>query len=90
MSVQIIGPIAHQAAGFDIRALGIGRGNRMTGRERRKLDAPAAEERVAGNQESVDPVARESGQGRLDLLAGAGVEDLNLQSDGAGSIRYVP
>jgi hypothetical protein len=31
----------------------------MAGRERRKLDAPAAEERVAGNEQSVGPVSQE-------------------------------
>jgi hypothetical protein len=48
MHVQKIGPIAHQPADFGKLAKGIGRGNRMARRERRKLDAPAAEERVGG------------------------------------------
>jgi hypothetical protein len=60
----------------------------MAGRERRKLDAPAAEERVAGNEQSVGPVSQEGAQGRLDLSAGAGVEELCLKSKGACGFRY--
>jgi len=61
----------------------------MARRERRKLDAPAGEEHVGSNEECVGPVAHEGGEGRLDLAAGAGVEDLNLQSEGACSFRYL-
>ena len=61
----------------------------MARRERRKLDAPADEERVGGDEEGVGPVAHEGGEGRLDLAAGAGVEDLNLQSEGACRFRYL-
>ena len=48
----------------------------MARRERRKLDAPADEEPVGGDEEGVGPVAHEGGEGRLDLAAGAGVENL--------------
>ena len=61
----------------------------MMRRERRKLDAPAGEERVGGDEESVGPVAHEGAEGRLDLAAGAGVEDRNLQSEGACRFRYL-
>src|SRR5215469_15951699 len=81
-----IGPIAHQPAGFDILAKGIDRGYRMTGSKRRKLDAPADKERVAGNEECVGPVSQEGGEGRLDLFAGAGFEELCLKSGGACSV----
>src|SRR4029453_8242846 len=57
--------------------------------ECRKLDSSGVEEPVGGNEECVGPVARNSGEGRLDLPAGAGVDDLNLQSEGACSFRYV-
>src|SRR5262249_20523387 len=86
-SFQIIGPIAHQAADFDILANGIDRGYRMTGRERRKLDAPTDKEPVAGNEECVGRVSQEGGEGRLDLFAGAGFEELCFESDGASSSR---
>jgi hypothetical protein len=55
----------------------------MMRRERRELDAPAAEEPVGGDEEGVGTVAHESGEGCLDLAAGARVEYLNLQSEGA-------
>ena len=61
----------------------------MACRERRKLDAPAGEERGGSNEECVGAVAHEGGEGRLDLLGRAGVEDLNLQSEGARRFRYV-
>src|SRR5215470_5473748 len=61
----------------------------MTGRERRKLDAPAEKERVAGNEECVGPVSQEGGEGRFDLAAGAGVEGVSLQSENAGRFRCV-
>ena len=61
----------------------------MARRERRKLDAPADEERIGGDEEGVGPVTHEGGKGRLDFAAGAGVEDLDLQSDGACSFRYL-
>src|SRR5262249_34828175 len=41
-----IGPIAHQAAGFDLLASGMGRRKPVAGCKRRKLAAPADEERV--------------------------------------------
>jgi hypothetical protein len=54
-----------------------------------KLDAPVVEKRVGGDEEDVGPLARKGCEGRLDLAAGAGVEDLDLQSDGAGSRFHV-
>src|SRR5215470_16056086 len=45
--VHTIGRVAHQPAGFDSLASGIARGNPITRRERRKLDAPARKERYA-------------------------------------------
>src|SRR5262245_19485038 len=66
----------------------------MMRRERHKLDAPASEEPVGGDEESVGPVEHEGAEGRLDLAAGAGLEDRNLQSEGAraasGISRSVP
>jgi len=73
-----IGPIAHQPTGFDKITLGIGRGNPMVRRERHKLNEPASEERVRGDEEGVGPVGHEGAEGRLDLAAGAGVEAVSL------------
>jgi hypothetical protein len=52
------------------------------------LDARAAEEPIASNKEGIGPIARERGEGRLDFPAGAGFEDLSLQSEGTCSFRY--
>src|SRR5262249_16560582 len=79
--VHTIGRVAHQPAGFDSLASGIARGNPITRRERRKLDAPARKERVASDVQGFGAVAHESGEGRLDLAPSANLEDLNLQSD---------
>ena len=68
----------------------MGRGNPKACRERHKLDAPAGEERVRGNEHGFGPIAHEGCKGRLDLAPGAGVEDLNLQSDGARRFRHFP
>ena len=84
-----IGPVTHQPTGFDNLAIRIGRGNPIARRERSKLNTPADEERVGANEKCVGPVAHEGSEGRLDLAAGAGVEDLNLQSDGACRFRYL-
>ena len=43
------------------------------------------EEGVAADEERVGPLAHKSCEGRIDLAAGAGVEDLDLQPHGAGS-----
>ena len=61
----------------------------MGRRERRKLHTPAREERIASDIQCVDLIVYESGEGRLDLPRGAGVDNLNLQSDCASGIRYV-
>ena len=50
---SIIGPIAHQPAGFDNLARVIGRGNPIACCERRKLDAPGGNEGVTGDEEGV-------------------------------------
>ena len=41
------------------------------------------------DEEGVGPLAHKSCEGRIDLAAGAGVEDLDLQSDGASSRFHV-
>ena len=61
----------------------------MFRRERRKLDAPGEEIRIAGHEEGVGPLADQGCKSRFDLAAGAGVEVLNLQSNGASSFRYL-
>ena len=61
----------------------------MARRERRKLDASADEEGVGSNEECLGPVAHDGGEGHIDLAAGAGVDDLNLQSETECSFGYL-
>ena len=57
----------------------------MFRRERRKLDAPGREIRVGGHEEGVGSLVHQGCKSRFDLATGAGVEELNLQSDGVCS-----
>ena len=61
----------------------------MARRQLGQLDTPADEEGVAADEEGVGPLAHKSCEGRIDLAAGAGVEDLDLQPHGAGSRFHV-
>src|SRR6185369_4600526 len=54
-----------------------------------KLHPPAGEEAVAADEECVGPLACESYESRIDLAAGADVEDLDLQTDNPGSRLHV-
>jgi hypothetical protein len=54
-----------------------------------ELHPPAGEEAVAANEECVGPLACEGCESRIDLAAGADVEDLDLQTDRAGSRLHV-
>ena len=59
---------------------------------RRQLDqlhTPGVEEGVAADEEGVGPLAHKSREGRIDLAAGAGIDDLDLQPHGAGSRFHV-
>ena len=61
----------------------------MAHRQKRQLETPAVEEGVGADEKGVGPLAHKSREGRIDLAAGAGVEDLDLQSHGAGSRFHV-
>ena len=54
-----------------------------------QLDTPADEEGVDADEKGVEPLAHKGRESRIDLAAGAGVEDLDLQSDGASSRLHV-
>jgi hypothetical protein len=57
--------------------------------EYRELDTPAAEEPVGSYEESFR-LTRKVCEGRLDLAAGARLENCNLQAERAGSFRQIP
>ena len=87
--IRNVGSVAHQPADFGIFARRICRGDRVARRQVDQLDTPAGEEGVGADEEGVGPLARKSCEGRIDLAAGAGVEDLDLQPHGAGSRFHV-
>jgi hypothetical protein len=54
------------------------------------LDAAAEEECVASDEEGVGALARNGGKSRIDLAARAGIEDVDLQPEGAGRFLSLP
>jgi hypothetical protein len=89
ITVREVGSVAHQSAGFDKLTNPISCRNPVARRQGGKLDSAAEEECLAANEEGVGVVARERVKGRLDLAAGTGVEDLNLQPKSACSCGYI-
>src|SRR5262249_33821083 len=67
--IQSIGPIAHQQARFDHLTAVTTRRYPIARRERRKLDTPAIQEPIAGNEKSIGRVAHERGERRLNFYA---------------------
>jgi hypothetical protein len=78
-AVRYIGPVAHQSADFDIVASGIGRWDPISRRQGGKLDAAAVEEGVGRYEQRFRTLARNCCEGCIDLTAGAGVDDVDLQ-----------
>ena len=58
--------------------------------ERGKLDPPAEKKRVGVDGQGVRPLARDAVERQLNLVAGAGIEDLNLQPASTRSHPHVP
>ena len=54
----------------------------------RQLHAPRVQECGLSYEDSVWPVAFDNGKGRIDLAAGAGIENLDLQPDSTSSRFY--
>src|SRR5262249_872222 len=75
-TINDVGSVAHQPAGFNNLASPINRGNPVARRQNSKLDAPAVEGKVAADKERVGTVANERGEGSLDLATGTSVENL--------------
>jgi hypothetical protein len=61
----------------------------MERRQLGQLDAPAAQEGIAGNEEGVGPLTCKSCESRIDLADGADVEDLKLQPESARGRLHV-
>ena len=62
----------------------------MSCRQRGKLHAAAGQEGVVADEKGVGSFAHDRCKGCVDFAAGAGVDDLNLQSHGASSRLHVP
>ena len=74
-----VGPVAHQPTDFGKVARHTYGGNRVACRQVGELDSPVGEEGVGADEQCVGALARKGFEGRIDLTAGAGVEDLDLQ-----------
>jgi hypothetical protein len=84
-----VGSVAHQTAGFG-KVTGDKRcGHRIARRQVCKLYPPDGEIGVATDKKRLGPLARDRCKSRIDFAAGAGVEDLNLQPDGACRFGYL-
>ena len=84
--IRDVGPVAHQSADFGEFAVCNIAGTLWSIGEQDQLHAPASEEAIAAHKEGVRPLAQERGKRIVDLAAGAGVEDLDLHSPGAGGL----
>src|SRR5262249_37904811 len=51
--------------------------------KRGKLDTPISEERVGDDEKGVQPLTQKGSECRIDVADGAGVEDVDLQPEGA-------
>ena len=82
ITVRNVGSVAHQAAGIDIVASGIGRGNRVARRQVANWTRRLLKKASGATNSASGTLARKGCEGRVDLAAGAGVEDLDLQPEG--------
>src|SRR4029077_189738 len=84
-----VGSVAHEPTGLDILSRRISRGDPIARRQGSKLDAPTVEEPVGGHEQSVGPLARKCGEGRIDLSARADVDRVDWGPDTASSFPHV-
>ena len=85
------GAVPHQPAGGSEFALEVDGRHRVTYRQRGDLFAAADEERIGQDDQRADPELGQACEGRFDVAFGAGLDDLYLQSERAGSrLRPLP
>ena len=63
---------------------------RVMRRQDGKLHTPAGKKRITANEKNIGPLPRKRCEGRIDLVTGAGLQDLHLQPHGASSRFYIP
>jgi hypothetical protein len=78
--IRNVGSVAEQPTGYGKVASPVYRRDRMARRQVDQLDTPIIEKGVAADEKRVRPLAYEGCEGRIDLAAGAGVENLNFAS----------
>src|SRR5262245_18733138 len=61
----------------------------MAGCQRSQLHAPAGEEPVWRDEQGIRLLAGEGREGRVDLMAGAGIDDLDLQREVARGLLHL-
>src|SRR5262249_3944956 len=82
MRVRKFCSIAHQAAGFRIRAQGINRWHTVARRQSNELYATVDEQVVGMDQECVGPSLYKAPKGRVDFGSSSGGKELDLHIDG--------
>src|SRR5262249_47402448 len=89
-TVRKVCPLAHSPAHFDEPA------NSKTGRQsvarchNGKLNAAACEQRTPADEEGLATLAHHACKGYIDFVAGAGVENMDLQAqDGGGCLHFL-
>src|SRR5262245_45522893 len=83
--ISIVRPITDQTSDIDMLPLCIDGGYRMVGGQLCQLDTPAIEEGTWTDKERIGPIAHHGGEGRIDVAAGTGIEDLDFQVHRASS-----
>ena len=71
-----VASVGHQPAYLGVLTPRICCGQSVTHCQKGQLEAPAVEKGVLADKDGVGPLAHKGREGRIDLVAGAGVEDL--------------
>ena len=75
--------MAHQAAGQRELTVWEDRGQRMAGRQRRKLFHATVEEGTVAEQDRTNALLRKSCEGRFEIAIGSGIHNKELQAQRA-------
>src|SRR6516225_5278244 len=84
VSVGQVAAIAHQAAGGDELADFVDRRDRVTDGKRGELFAAGGEKRMGANDEPACSQSDQVCEHRIEVALSAGVQDMELQAEGAG------
>src|SRR5262249_7227547 len=87
--IRQAGSVAHQAADFGIFTRPIGGRERVARSQEDQLDTSADKKGATADEKRIGSIARKCCEGRIDVLAGAGIKGLDLQTHGARSRVHV-